>query len=408
MTKGINRRMVFGGLIVMMASIYAGFGSAAFSTVGVFLKPMVAEFGWLRGTTSFAYSAGVLAMGVGGILMGLIADRTSTRTVVLPGTLVMAVGLALLSRVDSLWQFYLLYLLMGLFGSASFFAPMLAMVGRWFPGKVGMALGIATAGQAIFQGFMPFITGLLIVDFGWRGAYNWLAGFALIVMAPLALLIRPPPEFRNPGAVAQAAFEKAFVEIIPKFRVVGTLGFSAIFCCICMSVPVVHVVALAQDQGLTMEDASSIMPVMFVSGFLGRIFFGRLADRIGGVRAHFTASLWQTLMVFWFTQINSLAGFYLIAAIYGFGYAGVMTSLITSSQTLTPPDFRATATGVVTMFGWVGMALGGYLGGLFFDLTGNYTLSYAVAVVGGVINLLILAGFDFSFRSARPTMAPAT
>jgi MFS family permease len=129
---------------------------------------------------------------------------------------------------------------------------------------------------------------------------------------------------------------------------------------------------------------------MMLVAILGRLFFGKLADNIGALKAYFIASLWQTVLVFFFTQITSLQIFYIFAIIYGFGYAGVMTGLLVSVRTLIPASHRAFALGIVTFFGWVGHAIGGSQGGFFFDLFGNYTMTYANAALAGMINLIIV------------------
>jgi len=144
---------------------------------------------------------------------------------------------------------------------------------------------------------------------------------------------------------------------------------------------------------------------VLIAAILGRIAFGNLADKIGAIPAYMTASLWQTALVFVFTQIDSLSMFYVFAPIYGFGYAGVMTGLLITTRTLTPASRRAGSTGIILAFAWLGHGLGGYQGGLFFDLTGNYTISFANAALAGVLNLLIMGSLFVAIK--RRTTAPA-
>ena len=122
----------------------------------------------------------------------------------------------------------------------------------------------------------------------------------------------------------------------------------------------------------------------------GRIAFGKLADLIGPLRAYWLASCWQTVLVFFFVQMASLATLYPFAFVYGFGYAGVMTGIIVCVRVMTPLSRRATALGVVSLFAWIGHGVGGYQGGVFFDLTGSYTVTYANAALAGLINLIIV------------------
>ncbi|MEE8196922.1 MAG: MFS transporter [Acidiferrobacterales bacterium] len=172
---------------------------------------------------------------------------------------------------------------------------------------------------------------------------------------------------------------------------------AAIFCCIAMGTPMVHVVALARDAGIDQKSAAGVILLIYVSGFFGRIFFGKMADHIGGIRAYLTASAIQTAFVFWFTQLDSLTGFYILAVLFGFGMSGVMTCLIVSVREMTPVYMRGISTGTIFLTGWIGMGLGGYQGGLFFDQSGTYIIPYANAAFAGIANLAIVGSLLFYF-----------
>tara|TARA_R110002096_G_scaffold109774_21_gene240083 strand:- start:9033 stop:9599 length:567 start_codon:yes stop_codon:yes gene_type:complete len=180
-------------------------------------------------------------------------------------------------------------------------------------------------------------------------------------------------------------------------------------CCICMSIPLMHLVPLIQDRGFSAEQTGSVIFVMLLVAIIGRLSFGMLAGRIGALPAYMTATAWMTLMVFGFIYVQNLGSFYAYAVIYGFGYAGVMTGVLVSIRMLTPPSRRASALGIVTMFGWFGHAIGGYQGGLLYDLTGNYTAAYAVAALAGILNLIIVSSlFRKTQRLDRMTALPGT
>jgi MFS family permease len=185
------------------------------------------------------------------------------------------------------------------------------------------------------------------------------------------------------------------------------LGMAAVFCCITMSTPLVHLVALAMDQGIPADRAALLPLSLFVTALFGRLLYGGLADRAGPIVTYIVASAGQTIMVFGFTLIDSFAGLFVYSALFALGYSGVMTSLLVSARTLTPVRRRGLAVGVVTLFGWIGMGLGGLQGGLFFDLTGNYTVAFANAGIAGIVNLAILAGLWLTVQR-RMALAPAS
>ena len=373
------------------------------NAISVFLIPLNAEFGWQRGAVSFINFAGLIGLALGGIVMGRMADRTTTRRVSLIGAVTLGLCLLGVSRADALWQFYALFFLAGFLGAGSLFAPLIANVGNWFRSSVGLALGIVSAGQALGQGGVPFGAAMMISAMGWRGALTAMGMIALTLLIPLALLIRQPP----PGPAAAGgtgADDESPPPLLPK-TVVIWLSTAVVFCCICMSVPLMHLVPLAQDRGISLDDAASVLFVMLIAGICGRIAFGKLADLIGAIRAYWLASLWQTVLVVMFLRLETLDAFYIFAIVYGFGYAGVMTGMLVCVRVLTPPAGRASALGVVVLFGWVGHAIGGYQGGLFFDLTGDYTVTYVNAALAGTVNLIIVGSLFFTVSRRQAALA---
>jgi MFS family permease len=387
-------------LLVIVASMLMGLGAGALISISTFLKPISADFGWPRGDTALAYMAGAVAMGLGGIGMGYLADRYATRPVVLVGVVCLGGALLLLGTQSSLWQFYLYYTLLGGFGAAALDAPLLANVGNWFDRNKGLALGVALAGRALGQGLVPFTAGLLIAHYGWRSAYAILGIVCVAVMLPLAVFIRNPPGLaraKEAARQASAAEQEARYPVPPRL-VVTWLCVAGLFCCTCMGTAMVHAVAIAGDSGIAAKEAAGVILLIYVSGFFGRIAFGKLADVVGSIRAYLSASFGQTALIYLFTQLQSLAGFYLHAVVFGFFMSGVMTGLVACVRELTPVHIRGTSTGLVFFFAWVGMGLGGYQAGYFFDWSGAYYVAYGVAAAMGAVNLVIVGALYFFVR----------
>jgi len=400
MDRELKPESRYAWFLVIVASVLMGMGAGALISISAFLKPISADFGWLRGETSFAYMAGAIAMGFGGIAMGYLSDRYSTRPVVVVGILCLGGSLLLLATQSALWQFYLFYCILGGFGSSALDAPLLANAGNWFNRNKGLALGLALAGRALGQGLVPFSAGLLIASYGWRDAYTILGIVCIAGMLPLALVIRNPPglkEAKEASRRASAAEQRAAYPVPPKL-IVAWLSGAALFCCICMGTAMVHAVALAEDAGIGAKEAAGVILLIYVSGFFGRIAFGKLSDHIGGIRSYWLASFGQTVLIYWFTQMQSLTGFYVHAVIFGFFMSGVMTGLIVCVRELTPVHVRGTSTGIVFLVAWIGMGLGGYQAGILFDWSGAYLISYAAAAAMGMVNVVIVGVLYFYVR----------
>ena len=170
-----------------------------------------------------------------------------------------------------------------------------------------------------------------------------------------------------------------------------------------MATPLVHVVTLGSDKGLGGQAAAGLLAVMMVAGMAGRVFFGRLADRTGSLQTYIVASAGQTSLAFLFPYAGSGVQLYILSALFGLVFSGAMTSFLSCAREYAPAGKMGLSLGVVMFFGWAGMALGAWQGGLFYDLCGDYFVSFANASVAGVANLAILALLFFQL-----TRAPAT
>ena len=373
--------------------------------ISVFLIPLNEDFGWQRGSVSLINFSGLVGLAFGGILMGRVADHTTTRRVCMLGAVVLGLCILAAAHAQTLWQFYLLFFVGGFLGAGSLFAPLIANVGNWFTTGAGLAVGITAAGQALGQGGVPFGAAVLIGALGWRGALTTMGLIMLLLLIPLAMLIRQPPHRVSVSPTGDSADDDKSPVPLSTNAVVAWLSIAVLFCCTCMSVPLMHLVPLIQDRGISLEEAGSVLFVMLVVAIMGRVAFGKLADMIGAIKAYWIASCWQTLLVFYFVQIETLDSFYIFAIIFGFGYAGVMTGLLVCVRVLTPLSRRASALGMVLFFAWLGHAIGGYQGGYFFDLSGNYYLTFSNAALAGIVNLIIVGSLYVTINRRQAALA---
>ncbi|MGJ8623548.1 MAG: MFS transporter [Yoonia sp.] len=361
--------------------------------MSAYVVPLENLHGWDRADVSLINVSGIMGLAFGGLLMGSVADRFGTRAVVLFGSTIMGLSYAASALAGQLWQYYTLMFIAGFFGAAGIFAPIMALVGKWFPVGAGLAIGIASAGQALGQGFVPFGSAVLINSLGVSTSLAITGGLMLVVLLPLAGLLKPAEVAK--GGQGSSVGDKDY----PPIRLVVPMMCLAIFlCCTSMSVPLMHLVPHIQGRGYSADQAGGVIFLMLMVGVLGRVTFGKLADVIGANPAYMTATAWMTLLIYGFILIDDLSAFYIYAPIYGFGYAGVMTGVLATVAAHTPPARRGFAMGVVTMFGWFGHANGGYLGGYLFDMTNDYASAYGIAALAGALNLLVVGALYWKIR----------
>ena len=184
----------FYGYIILVASFFilVILGGIT-SSFGVFLKPVLNEFGWSRAAISSAYSLNMIIFGVVGIVAGRISDRFNPRVSLTIGGLFTGLGFLLMSQVSTIWQIYVFYGVLSGIGIGFIAIPLLSLVARWFVKGRGLASGIIVAGSGLGTVIIPPLANLIISNYSWQTAYLVLGAAALVLLIVFAQLLRRAP-----------------------------------------------------------------------------------------------------------------------------------------------------------------------------------------------------------------------
>jgi MFS family permease len=389
----LEQRAVFVALASLIALALAT-GGHYVAVVGMI--PITDSMNWPRSVPATAYSLAILGMGVGGIYMGRWSDRVGVAIPVAAGACSIALGAYWSAHAQSSWELLVANgVLIGLCGNAAFFVPLMANVTRWFTVHRGIAVGIVSAGQSLGGAVWPPVHRLLIEQSGWRSTYVTFAILMLCCAFPLAWMLRhrPPAPVRH--ATAARSGPDVPSSIAPTLNVSKrtlhvTLCLAIVGCCVAMSMPMVHVIAHASDLGHSVARAAEILSVLLLASFVSRLLWGALSDRIGGLSTLALSSICQAVMLVAFLVVDSLMGLYVVAALYGLAYGGIVPTYSVIVREHFPTSELGWRIGVVYLFGTVGMATGGVLGGVIFDWVGNYVAAFSVGLAFNVANLVLI------------------
>jgi predicted MFS family arabinose efflux permease len=249
----------------------------------------------------------------------------------------------------------------------------------------------------------------LVTNHDWRTTLQIVAAIVAIVMIPTALLVRSAPALEAATPAASALGDSApdinLAQAIrsPQFVILLLTNF---FCCATHSGPIFHTVSYAVSCGIPMIAAVSIYSVEGLAGMGGRIAFGVLGDRFGAKRVLVTGLLLQAFGALAYFFVHELAGFYAVAATFGFIYAGVMPLYAVLARENFPLRMMGTVIGGTAMAGSLGMAIGPLAGGLIHDAFDDYRWLYLGAWLLGLGAFLIAMTFR-PFPKAEPVPAPA-
>jgi MFS family permease len=287
------------------------------------------------------------------------------------------------------------------FSAAATFAPLVADISLWFERRRGVAVAIAAAGNYIAGAIWPPIVELGIRDHGWRTTYLAAGALCLLVMIPLALTLkRRAPDHETSQATAVTRRSLDALGLSPN-ALQALIALAGVSCCVAMSMPQVHIVAYCADRGYGVAAGAEMLSLMLGFGIVSRIASGWLADKVGGVTTLLIGSTAQAVALLFYLVADSLTSLYLASALFGLFQGGIVPSYAIIVREYFPPREAATRVGLAVSATIVGMALGGWMGGALFDLTGSYRAAFLNGIAWNVLNAAI-AWWLLSRQIRRP------
>ena len=376
---------------LITALVLVTMGGAAMYAIIVVLKPVSFEFGVGRGVASLPYFMFMMVGGIGGVVMGRLADRHGVLVPALIGCVGLPAGMAGAAFAEEFWQFCVsLGVLSGLLGTSALFAPIAADISHWFTRRRGLAVAIVITGTYFAGALWPPIVQASLDARGWRETFVAIAILMACVMLPLvALLYRKPASLIEAQAARAAPGAGRPLGVAP-----GTLQClicaAGLGCCVAMAAPQVHIVAHVTDLGYAAQHGAAMLSLMLGTGIVSRIGSGFISDRIGGLRTLLLGSVLQAVTLAAFLGADTLTLLYVVSAVFGLSQGGIVPSYTIIIRTFFPAREAGRRIGWAMLFTFAGMALGGWMAGALFDLTGSYTASFINAVAFNVMNAAIV------------------
>src|SRR6478736_397582 len=373
------------------AVVLSTIGGVGMWSVVVALPAIQADFGVARADASLPFTMVMIGFAGGGIFMGRFADRFGIAAPLTIGTVALSAGYLAAGWASSLWQVALAHgLLIGVGCSASF-GPIMADISHWFVRRRGIAVAIAASGNYIGGTIWPPVVQHFISTSGWRATHIGIGLFCLVTMLPLVFALRRRIESHHSDAAGAAAARRQAEVPFSPLTLQVLLCIAGVACCVAMSMPQVHIVAYCGDLGYGIARGAEMLSLMLGFGIIGRISSGFIADRIGGVATLLLGSVLQGTALFLFLWFDGLVSLYIISALFGLFQGGIVPSYAIIIREYFSPREAGTRLGIVLMATLLGMALGGWLSGLIFDLTGSYRAAFFNGLAWNLVNVSIMA-----------------
>jgi MFS family permease len=285
-------------------------------------------------------------------------------------------------------------------GSSASFGPLMADTSLWFLKRRGIAVALCASGNYLAGAIWPPALQSMIELWGWRSTYVVVGLICLVTLLPLSLLMRRRAP--SAGAVAQSWHATTPAPArplgLPSPVLLALLSVAGIACCIAMAMPQVHIVAYCSDLGYGAARGAQMLSVMLAAGVISRLVFGLISDRIGGLRTLFLGSAMQAIALALFLPFDGMVSLFVVSALFGLFQGGIVPAYAIVIREYFPAGVAASRVGVMLCFTLLGMAIGGWMSGWIFDVTGNYQAAFLNGIVWNLVNLLIVGSLIMRHR----------
>jgi MFS family permease len=385
------------------AVVLGTIGSVGMWSVPVVLPAVQSEFGVARADAALPYTLAMLGFAFGGVAMGRLSDRLGIVAPVACGGSALAIGYIAAGFAPNLMLFALVHILVGL-GASATFGPLIADTSQWFTRRRGIAVAVASCGNYLAGTVWPPVLQHFIATEGWRATHIGVGVFCALSMLPfLWLLRRRAPAHALESQAAFAGATERGLGLSPN-ALQAVLCVAGLACCVAMAMPQVHIVAYCGDLGYGVARGAEMLSLMLGFGIFSRIAAGFVADRIGGVATLLLGSALQGVALFLYLWFDGLASLYVISALFGLFQGGLVPMYAVIVREYFSPQEAGTRLGIVLMATLFGMALGGWMSGVIFDLTGSYQAAFVNGLLWNLVNASIAL---WLLMRPRRRLAPA-
>jgi MFS family permease len=390
-----------------VAVLISTLGGVGMWSVPVSLPAVQAEFGIARAAASLPYTLTMVGFAFGGIMLGRLADWRGVMLPLIIGACAIACGYVAAGFAPNLPAFALAQGALIGFGSAASFGPLMADISHWFERRRGIAVAICAAGNYLAGVVWPPTLQHFIETSGWRATHIGIGLFCAATMPALAWFMRRrPPGHASAGSAMAAAFMPPAIGLSPRTLQV-LLCIAGVACCVAMAMPQVHIVAYCGDLGYGAARGAEMLSLMLGFGIISRVGSGFVADRIGGLATLLLGSVLQGSALFLYLLFAGLGSLYVISALFGLFQGGIVPSYAIIVREHFAPREAGARLGVLLMATLGGMALGGWMSGFIFDLTGSYRIAFLNGLAWNLLNGSIVLFLLLRSRTRHLARVPA-
>ncbi len=379
--------------LCMIAGTVVNFGMWAAILV---LPKVQADFGIDRADASISFTCAMIGFALGNLLLGRWVDRYGIAPILVFSSLVLALCYGLSAMAPNIWIFAALQFPIG-FATASGFGPLIADVSHWFKRYRGIAIAATASGNYISGTLWPQLLKGTIENEGWRSAFVIVAIASVVLVLPIAYMLRS--RLKSAAGAVPDAPQRTIP--LSSSRLTQLLAIAGLGCCMAMAMPQVHIVAYCVDLGFGAGVGAEMLSLMLAGGIASRLLSGMIADKIGGVKTLLIGSVLQCLALFLYIPFNGLVSLYVVSLVFGLSQGGIVPSYAMIAREYLPAAEAGQRIGIFMVSTVAGMAIGGWMSGWIYDLTGSYQAAFLHGIGWNFLNIAIMVFILMKTRPAK-------
>ena len=374
---------------LVLTLIISTIGSVGVWAIIIVLPLVQADLGIDRSTASLLYALTMVGFAAGNLIVGRFVDHFGFFPSLLITTGFTTIGFLGASYSSSVEILTICQVLVG-FGAAIGFGPLMADISHWFQKRRGIALAVAASGNYLSGAIWPIALKSVLEEQGWRYAYFLIAIIVLVTLIPLSLLLIRKISVAALNISEQISNSKARELRLSPRALQLLLAVAGLGCCIAMSMPQVHIVSFCMDLGYGPAVGAEMLSLMLFGGVASRLFSGMIADWIGGIKTVLLGSTLQCFALFLYLPFDGLISLYIVSLIFGLSQGGIVPSYAVAVREYLPAREAGQRIGLIVMATILGMAVGGWMSGWIYDLTGSYRAAFLNGIAWNFLNIGII------------------
>ena len=374
---------------LVLTLIISTIGSVGVWAIIIVLPLVQADLGIDRSTASLLYALTMVGFAAGNLIVGRFVDHFGFFPSLLITTGFTTIGFLGASYSSSVEILTIWQVLVG-FGAAIGFGPLMADISHWFQKRRGIALAVAASGNYLSGAIWPIALKSVLEEQGWRYAYFLIAIIVLVTLIPLSLLLIRKISVAALNISEQISNSRARELRLSPRALQLLLAVAGLGCCIAMSMPQVHIVSFCMDLGYGPAVGAEMLSLMLFGGVASRLFSGMIADWIGGIKTVLLGSTLQCFALFLYLPFDGLISLYIVSLIFGLSQGGIVPSYAVAVREYLPAREAGQRIGLIVMATIFGMAVGGWMSGWIYDLTGSYRAAFLNGIAWNFLNIGII------------------